>query len=178
MRSKQSNASGNSHYHLKMKSKQTKALKLPEKFEDCQEEWGSDEEEDKLTTPISVPSHYKKYEVEERKIVVQKLDREKVVAGVSYDGQEEAKKIDLAQPGEEAKPAYISADLTAEEEERLMAFLKEYRDVFAWSYKDLKGVDPKVCQHTIPMRDDAKPSIQRPYSYNENFAKKINEEID
>ena len=28
------------------------------------------------------------------------------------------------------------------------------------------------------MRDYAKPSIQRPYSYNENFAKKINEEID
>ena len=38
VRSKQSNASGNNHYHLKMKSKQTKALKLPEKFEDCQEE--------------------------------------------------------------------------------------------------------------------------------------------
>ena len=85
-----------------MKSKQTKVLKLPEKFEDCQEEWGSDEEEeeDKLTTRISVPSHYKKYEVEERKIIVQKPDRGKGVAGVSYDGQEEAKKIDLAQPGE------------------------------------------------------------------------------
>ena len=87
-------------------------LKLPENFEDCQEEWGSyEEEEDKLTTPISVPSYYKKYEVEERNIVVQKPNREKVVAGVSYDGQEEAKKIDLAQPREEAKPAYISAHL-------------------------------------------------------------------
>ena len=115
-----------------MKSKQTKVLKLLEKFEDCQEEWGSDEEEeDKLTTPISVPSHYKKYEVEERKIVVQKHDKEKVVAGVSYDGQEETKKIDLAQPREEAKPAYISADLIAEEEKQLIALLKEYRDVFA-----------------------------------------------
>ena len=28
------------------------------------------------------------------------------------------------------------------------------------------------------MRDDAKSSIQCPYSSNENFAKKINEEID
>ena len=68
--------------------------------------------------------------------------------------------------------------LIAEEEEQLIALLKDYRDVFAWPYKDLKGVDPKVCQHTIPMRDDAKPSIQRPYSYNKNFAKKIAEEID
>ena len=107
-----------------MKSKQTKALKLPKKFEACQEEWGSDEEEDKLTTPISVPSHYKKYEVDKRKIVIQKHDREKVVAGISYDGQEEAKKIDLAQLREEARLAYISADLTTEEEEQLIALLK------------------------------------------------------
>ena len=28
------------------------------------------------------------------------------------------------------------------------------------------------------MRDDAKPRIQRPHSYNKNFAKKIDEEID
>ena len=91
--------------------------------------------------------------MEKRKIVVQKLDREKVVAGVSYDGQEEAKKIDLAQPGEEAKPAYILANLTAKEEEQLIALLKEYKDGFTWLYKDLKGVDPKICQHTIPMRE-------------------------
>ena len=39
-------------------------------------------------------------------------------------------------------------------------------------------MDPKVCQHTIPMKDDAKPCTQRPYSYNDNFAQKINEEIN
>ena len=59
----------------------------------------------------------------------------------------------------------------------LVKTLKEYRDVFAWSYKDLKGVDPDICQHTIPMREDAKPSKQRPYTYNENFGNKIKEEI-
>ena len=56
--------------------------------------------------------------------------------------------------------------------------LKEYRDVFAWSYKDLKGVDPNICEHTIPLKFDAKPSRQRPYTYNETFAKKIKAEID
>ena len=55
--------------------------------------------------------------MEERKVVVQKPDREKGLARVSYDGHEEAKKIDLAQPGEEAKLAYISTNLTAKEEE-------------------------------------------------------------
>ena len=60
----------------------------------------------------------------------------------------------------------------------LIVSLKEYNDVFAWSYKDLQGVDPKICQHTIPMKEDAKPSRQRPYTYNNIFTKKIKEEID
>ena len=45
-------------------------------------------------------------------------------------------------------------------------------------YKDLKEVDPAICQHIIPLCDDAKPSKQRPYSYNENYAVKIKEEIN
>ena len=59
------------HNHLNKKSRHTKALKLPKKFEDWQEEWGIEENEhkEKLTTPISMLSHYKKYNVEERKLL-------------------------------------------------------------------------------------------------------------
>ena len=72
--------------------------------------------------------------------------------GVSYDdGPEDTKKIDIASPGEEPKPVYIAIDLCPEEEQELIQLLKEFCDVFAWSYKDLKGVDPAVCQHTIPL---------------------------
>ena len=39
-------------------------------------------------------------------------------------------------------------------------------------------MDPDICQHTISMREYAKPSKQRPYTYNENFANKIKEEIN
>ena len=48
--------------------------------------------------------------------------------------------------------------------------------MFAWSYKNLKGVEPSFCKHTIPMREDAKPRKQRPYTCNDTFAKKIKEE--
>ena len=65
-----------------------------------------------------------------------------------------------------------------EEETLLLQTLTEYRDVFAWSYKDLKGVDPNICQHTIPMKLDAKPIKLCPYMYNKNFAYKIKAEID
>ena len=73
---------------------------------------------------------------------------------------------------------WIATDLEVDEENVSIYTLKEYKDVFAWSYKDLKGVDPQVCQHTIPLKANAKPRKQRPYTYNETFAKKIKEEID
>ena len=92
--------------------------------------------------------------------------------------QKTRKKIDLAEEGEDPRPAYIANDLLPEEEELLIKTLKEYKDVFAWSYRDLKGVDPDICQHTIPMKEDARPSKQRPYTYNDNFAKRIKEEIE
>ena len=104
-----------------------------------------------------VPSHYKKYTVEDRKILMQLPDRQNE-KNKSYDGPEDAKKIDIAEPGEESRPMYIATNLTSEEEQELIKLLKEYCDVFGWSFKDLKGVDPAVCQHTIPMREDAKPS--------------------
>ncbi|MCO5580106.1 hypothetical protein L7F22_033972 [Adiantum nelumboides] len=96
----------------------------------------------------------------------------------SYDGPKKAKKIDLAEPGKDLKPTYIATDLTEEEEKLLIATLKQYKDVFAWSYKDLKGVNPSICQHTIPLKSDAKPGRQRLYTYNETFARKIKEEKD
>jgi hypothetical protein len=32
----------------------------------------------------------------------------------------------------------------------------EYRDIFTWSYRDLKGIPPEVAQHTIPLIPGAK----------------------
>ena len=86
--------------------------------------------------------------------------------------------MNLAQQGEEPKPIKIAQDLTSKEESLLLQTLIEYRDVFAWTYKDLKGVDPTICQHTIPMKLEAKPVKLQPYTYNETFANKIKAEID
>ena len=62
----------------------------------------SESEED----AVSVPPNFKKFTIEDRKIILQKPIRVKPdLPGVSYDGPEDAKKIDLAEPGEEPKPA-------------------------------------------------------------------------
>ena len=85
---------------------------------------------------ISVPSHFKKYTIQNRKIVVTQPMQELREHG-SYDGSKNAKKIDLALEGEDPpKLVYIATDLSHEEEEELVKLLREYRDVFAWSYKE------------------------------------------
>ena len=69
------------------------------------EEWSTDSEASKQKDRddkdlVSVPSHYKKYNVEERKIKIQLPDMQNKI-NKSYDGPEDAKKIDIAKPGEE-----------------------------------------------------------------------------
>ncbi|MCO5581469.1 hypothetical protein L7F22_035354 [Adiantum nelumboides] len=126
-----------------------------------------------------VPDNFKRYTIQDRKIVLGTPKRTPLgKSGESYDGPEQAKQVDIAEQGEEPKLVWIATDLTIEEETLLISTLKEYKDVFAWSYKDLKGVDPKVCQHTIPLKEGSKPKKHRSYTFNETFARKVKEEID
>ena len=112
---------------------------------------------------MSVPSHSKGYTIQDKKShYTTTHENIAEVPGQSYDGPKNAKKIDLAEDGEDSRPAYIATDLTPEEEELLIKMLKEYKDVFSWSYRDLKGVDPAICQHTTPMKEDARLCKQRP----------------
>ena len=39
--------------------------------------------------------------------------------------------------------------------------MKEFSDVFAWSYDDLKEYDTNIIQHTIPIKEDEKPFRQK-----------------
>ena len=42
-----------------------------------------------------------------------------------------------------------------------MKLFKEYKDVFTWTYEDLKTYDTKIIQHVIPLKEDAKPFQQK-----------------
>ena len=42
----------------------------------------------------------------------------------------------------------------------------------------MPGIPPEVCEHTIPMKSDAKPVCQRPYPMNPKYASQIQEEIN
>ena len=81
---------------------------------------------------IDMPNGLKKYTIADRKVILRKLMRQKPeTPGVSYDGPEDAKQVDLANLGEEPKLVWIATNLAHKEEELLIHTLKEYRDVFA-----------------------------------------------
>ena len=55
----------------------------------------------------------------------------------------------------------IGTGLPVAFKEKLTAILQEYKDVFAWSYDEMKGIDPKFYQHHIQLQEDAKPVKQQ-----------------
>ena len=62
------------HYkYMKQKVKSTEVQNKNKRFQDCLVNQVKEEDtKEKLTRPISVPEHYKKYTVEDRKILWQK----------------------------------------------------------------------------------------------------------
>ena len=44
---------------------------------------------------------------------------------------------------------------------KLIQFLKENLDVFAWSHEDMPGIPPEIIQHKLNVNPDRKPIQQR-----------------
>ena len=80
--------------------------------------------------------------------------------------------------GEEARPVHVAKEMSPEDKSAMITLLKEFRDVFAWSYEDMRGLDPQLYQHQIHLSKDAKPVAQRRYRMNPNYAARVKEEID
>ncbi|GMP54864.1 hypothetical protein CsSME_00019890 [Camellia sinensis var. sinensis] len=51
----------------------------------------------------------------------------------------------------------IGSTLSSEERERLVALLKDFKDVFTWSYEDMPGIDHEIVQHRILLDPEARP---------------------
>jgi hypothetical protein len=56
--------------------------------------------------------------------------------------------------------------------------LKEFKDVFAWTYKDLKETPPELAQHIIELYITIPSTHQAKYRLNPNYATIIEQDID
>ena len=69
----------------------------------------------------------------------------------------EALKIVALTKGETTKTTKIGKTLSPEMRTKLVQFLKENLDVFAWSHEDMPGISPEVIQHKLNVNPERKP---------------------
>ena len=72
----------------------------------------------------------------------------------------------------------ISVKVEGQFKQDLIGLLQEFKDIFAWHYTDMKGVDPRFCTHRINLKKDAVPIVSQQYRMNPNYAKHVKEELD
>jgi len=60
----------------------------------------------------------------------------------------------------------------------LIELLKEFKDVFSWTYKDLKGIPPKIAQHRIELNTTVPRVHQARYRLNPNYVAIVKKDID
>ena len=62
--------------------------------------------------------------------------------------------VNLANEGENEKPFKIGVNFPKDMKPELIALLKEFREIFAWSYQDMPGLDIEIVVHRILVKPD------------------------
>ncbi|CAN6712727.1 unnamed protein product [Malus baccata var. baccata] len=77
----------------------------------------------------------------------------------------------------ETLPAIISSSLTAQEEEKLVRFFKEFKSALGWTLADIKGISPTTCMHHIFLDEGAKPTREAQRRLNPPMMEVVKKEI-
>ncbi|KAM0997088.1 hypothetical protein ACFX2C_007009 [Malus domestica] len=77
----------------------------------------------------------------------------------------------------ETLPAIISSSLTAQEEEKLLRVLKEFKSALGWTLADIKGISPTTCMHHIFLEEGAKPTREAQRRLNPHMMEVVKKEI-
>ena len=79
---------------------------------------------------------------------------------------------------EATKTTRIGTTLSPEIKTRLVQFLKENLDVFAWTHEDMPDISPKVIQHKLNVDSERKPIKQRLRVFAPKRNQAITEEVN
>ena len=90
---------------------------------------------------------------------------------------DELKEVNLGTK-EEPRPTFISTQLSDNDENEYVNLLKAYKDVFAWSYKEMPGLDPKVVVHRLAIKPEHRPVKQAQRRFRPELISQIEEEVN
>jgi len=62
--------------------------------------------------------------------------------------------------------------------QQLYNLLKEFKDIFSWSYKDMPGLDSEIVQYRLPLKPECHPIKQRLRRMKPEVSLKIKEEVE
>ena len=65
---------------------------------------------------------------------------------------EETEVINLAEEGEKDKLVKIGVNFPKYVKDELIALSKEFKEIFAWSYQDMPGLDTEIVVHRISVK--------------------------
>jgi hypothetical protein len=71
----------------------------------------------------------------------------------------------------------ISANLSVEEEERLLDVLRAHKPDIGYSLDDLKGISPALCMHKINLEEDTKPVVDYQRRLNTKLKEVVRKEV-
>ncbi|XP_052735536.1 uncharacterized protein LOC128197521 [Vigna angularis] len=90
--------------------------------------------------------------------------------------QEEIEILNLGEK-DEIKEVKIGTSMKTGVRERLRTLLKEFKDVFAWSYNDMPGLNTDIVQHRLPLKPECPPVKQKLRRMKPEMSLKIKEEV-
>jgi hypothetical protein len=61
---------------------------------------------------------------------------------------------------------------------KFIELLHEFQDDFAWSYEDLRGFDPALIKHVIPIKEGIKPIRKKQRPINPTLEATIQKELE
>ena len=91
---------------------------------------------------------------------------------------EETEVVNLADEGENEKPVKIGVNFPKDMKHKLIALLKEFKEIFAWSYQDMLGLDTEIVVHKIPVKLECPPVRQTFRRMKSKIILKIKEEVE
>ena len=78
---------------------------------------------------------------------------------------------------EDPREVKIGELLHPDVKRKLIELLKEYFDIFAWSYQDMPGLDTDIMEHHLPLKPECPPIKQKLRRTHPDMEMKIKEEV-
>ena len=78
---------------------------------------------------------------------------------------------------QEEREVKVRTCMSANVWDELVTLLRDYQDIFAWSYQDMPGLSSEIVQHKLPLNPKCSPVKQKLRRMKPEMSLKIKEEV-